>query len=88
MSSSYLSYVQIGFTNGCFRCTNYRKDFPIHADKQSKAIEDGYYTDDQFMRLLVLKKWLYNVYPTDERRSMSVLPTKDVWNVFGLPTHQ
>jgi hypothetical protein len=75
------------FKNGRFRCTNYRKDCPIHADKQSKAIEDGYYTD-QFMRLLVLKKWLSNVYPTNERRSTTVLPATDVWNVFGLPTHQ
>jgi hypothetical protein len=61
MCSPDVSYVQIGFTNvmfekGRFRCTNYRKDCPIHADKQSKAIEDGYYTDDQFMRLLVVKK--------------------------------
>jgi hypothetical protein len=61
MGSPYVSYAQIGFTNvmfekGRFRCTNYRKDCPIHADKQSKAIEDGYYTDDQFMRLLVVKK--------------------------------
>jgi hypothetical protein len=87
MGSPYVSYVQIGFTNvpfekGRFRCTNFRKDCPIHADKQSKAIEDGYYTDDQFMRLLVLKKWLSNVYPTDEPRSTTVLPA------FGLPTHQ
>jgi hypothetical protein len=35
------------------------------------------------MRLLVLKKWLSNVYPTDERRSTSVIPTTD-----SLPTHQ
>jgi hypothetical protein len=75
------------FENGRFRCTIYRKDCPIHTDKQSKAIKEGYYTDNQFMRLLVLKKWLSNVYPTDERRSTSVLPT-DIWNVFGLPTHQ
>jgi hypothetical protein len=93
MGSPYVSYVQIGFTNvmfekGRFRCTNYRKDCPIHADKQSKAIEDGYYTDDQFMWLLVLKKWLSNVDPTDERRSSTVLPATDVWNAFGLPTHQ
>jgi hypothetical protein len=93
MGSPYVSYVQIGFTNvlfekGRFRCTNFRKDCPIHADKQSKAIEDGYYTDDQFMRLLVLKKWLSNVYPTDEPRSTTVLPATDVWNAFGLPTHQ
>jgi hypothetical protein len=76
------------FEKGRFRCTNYRKDCPIHADKQSKAIEDGYYTDDQFMQLLVLKKWLSNVYPTDNRRSTPVLPATDVWNAFGLPTHQ
>jgi hypothetical protein len=67
MGSPYVSYVQIGFTNvpfekGRFRCTNFCKDCPIHADKQSKAIEDGYHTDDQFMRLLVLKKWVANVY--------------------------
>jgi hypothetical protein len=64
MGSPYVSYVQVGFTNvmfekGRFGCTNYRKDCPIHADKQSKAIENGYYTGDQFMRLLVLKKWLF-----------------------------
>jgi hypothetical protein len=93
MRSPYVSYVQIGFTNvmfekGRFRCTNYRKHCPIHATKQSKAIEDGYYTDDQFMRSLVLKKWLSNVYPTDEPRSTSVLPATDVWNAFGLPTPQ
>ncbi len=93
MSSPYVSYVKIGFTNvpyesGRFRCTNFRKDCPIHADKQSKAIEDGYHTDDQFMRLLVLKKWVANVYPTDERRSTTVLPATDVWNALGLPTHQ
>jgi hypothetical protein len=46
MGSPYVSYVQIGFTNvvfekGRFRCTNYRKDCPIHACKQSKAIEAG-----------------------------------------------
>jgi hypothetical protein len=77
------------FEKGRFRCANYRKDCPIHADQQSKAIEDGYYTDDQFMRLLVLKKWLFsNVYPTDERRSTTVLPATDVWNAFGLPTYQ
>jgi hypothetical protein len=93
MGSPYVSYVQIGFTNvmfekGRFCWTNYGKDCPIHADKQSKAIEDGYYTDDQFMQLLGLKKWLSNVYPTDERRSITVLPATDVWNAFGLPTHQ
>jgi hypothetical protein len=93
MGSLYVSYVQIGFTNvpfekGRFRCTNFRKDCPIHADKLSKAIEDGYYTNDQFMRLLVLKKWLSNVYPTDGQRSTTVLPATDVWNAFGLPTHQ
>jgi hypothetical protein len=93
MGSPYVSYVQIGFTNvmfenGHFCCTNYRKDCPIHTDKQSNAIEEGYYTDDQFKRLLVLKKWLSNVYPTNEQRSTSVLPANDVWNAFGLPTHQ
>jgi hypothetical protein len=93
MSSPYVSYVKIGFTNvpfkeGRFRCTNFRKDCPIQAGKQSKAIEDGYHTDDQFMPLLVLKKWLSNVYPTDERRSTTVLPATDVWNALGLPTHQ
>jgi hypothetical protein len=93
MGSPYVSYVQIGFTNvmfenGRFCCNNYRKDCPVHTDKQSKAIEEGFYTNDQFMRLLVLKKWLSNVYPTDERRSTSVLPATDVWNAFGLPTHQ
>jgi hypothetical protein len=92
IGSPYVSYVQIGFTivmleKGRFPCTNYRKDCPIHANKQSKAIEDGYYTNDQFMRLLVLKKWLSNVYPTDEPRSTSVLPATDVWNAFGLPAH-
>jgi hypothetical protein len=39
------------------------------------------------MWLLVLKKWLSNVYPTDEWRSTTVLPATDVWNAFGLPTH-
>jgi hypothetical protein len=78
-----VSYVQIGFTNvmyekGRFHCTNFRKDCSIHADKQSKAIEDGYYTDDQFMQLLILKKWFSNVYPTDERRSTTVLPATDI----------
>jgi hypothetical protein len=76
------------FEKGRFCCTNYRKDCPIHADKQSKAIKDGYYTNDQFMRLLVLKKWLSNVYATDERGSTTVLPATDIWNAFGLPTHQ
>jgi hypothetical protein len=38
--------------------------------------------------LLVLKKWITIVYPTDERRSTSLLPATDVWNAFGLPTHQ
>ena len=32
--------------------------------------------------MLVLKKWLSNVYPTT-----SVLPATDVGNAFGLPTH-
>jgi hypothetical protein len=89
MGSPYVSYVQIGFTNVILEIVpNYRKDCPIHTNKQSKATEDGYYTDNQFMRLLVLKKWLSNVYLTDERRSSSVLPATDVCNAFGLPTHQ
>jgi hypothetical protein len=69
------------FKKGRFRCTNYRKDCPIHADKQSKAIENGYYTDDQFMRLLVLKKWLSNVYPMDEWRSRRDGPMKWFWPI-------
>jgi hypothetical protein len=40
------------------------------------------------MRLLVLKKWLSNVYPTDEQSSTTVLPATDIWNALGLPTHQ
>jgi hypothetical protein len=76
------------FEKGHSRCTIYRKDCPTHADKQSKAIEDSDYSSDQFMRLLVLKKCLSNVYPTDEQRSTTVLPGNDVWNAFGLPTHQ
>jgi hypothetical protein len=76
------------FEKGLFGCTNFRKDCPIQANKQSKVIEDGYYTGDQFMWLLVLKKWLSNVYPTDERRSTTVLPATDVCNAVGLQTHQ
>jgi hypothetical protein len=65
MGSPYVSYVQIGFTNvmfenGRFRCSNYCKDCPILTDKQSKAIEKGYYTDDQFMRLLACSEEVDN----------------------------
>jgi hypothetical protein len=94
MGSPYaVSYLQLGFTNvlfdnDLFRCFGYHNESFILIDKPSKATKEGYYTDDKCMMLLVLKKWLTNVYPTDELKSTSLSPATDVWNTIGLPNHQ
>jgi hypothetical protein len=69
--SAYASYINIGFSRVLFEndqslCSNYRKDCPVNSDKKSKIIKKGYHTDDKFMRLLVLKKWLFNVFPAED----------------------
>jgi hypothetical protein len=78
MGSPYVSYVQLGFTNvlfenGLFGCSNYPNECPVLTDKPSKSIEEGYVTDDTSFCLLVLKKWLLNVYPMGSPKLTTIL---------------
>jgi hypothetical protein len=72
IGSAYAMYVLMGFTtlvgvNGSYHCTSYKKDqCPVPHSKKRKDIGTGYKTNDNFLRLLVLKKWIYNVFPPDE----------------------
>jgi hypothetical protein len=61
-------YVQMGFTtlaveNRRYRCFSYPAQCPVLAGKINKAALAGYVTDDNFLRLLVLKRWLLNASP-------------------------
>ncbi len=62
---AYLMYVQIGFTNvnANFTCTSFQNNCPVNRSKKAKALEAGYSTDDDLLRLLVLQKWIVNVWP-------------------------
>jgi hypothetical protein len=68
MGSAYVMYVQMGFTTltvktSRYRCFSYPAQCPVLAGKLNKAALAGYVTDDNFLRLLFLKRWLFNASP-------------------------
>ena len=88
--SAYIMYVLMGFksaatVNDKYRCTSYHQDCPVNRSNKSQGVEDGYLTDDPALRLLVLKKWIMNVYPViDDPSSLEVVPAPHIWNSIGL----
>jgi hypothetical protein len=72
--SAYFMYVKMGFHSiafekGPFRCFSYREQCPVLLSRIAKTTTSGYITDDNFLRLLVLRTWLYNVYPPDPKKT-------------------
>jgi hypothetical protein len=88
---AYSMYVQLGFinANGSFRCTSLRKDCPVNRTKKARGgLESGYSSDDDMLRLLVLKKWLVNSWPTSSSFSTTLHDATLVWNAPGLSGHE
>jgi hypothetical protein len=93
MGSAYVMYVQMGFTtpaveNSRYRCHSYLQQCPVLVGKLSSSDRAGYITDDNFLRLLVLKRFLVNVFPPQATMSTTVETATNVWNTSGLPPHQ
>jgi hypothetical protein len=85
LGSAYVMYVLFGFksaatVNGKFRCTSYRNECPVNSTKNVGAVEMGYLMDDDTLRLLVLKKWILNVYPVDDHSTRNVCAATTLWN--------
>jgi hypothetical protein len=62
MGSAYVMHVQLGFTTlvvekGRYRCFPYQTQCPLLAGKLNKASLSSYVMDEDFLRLLVLKRW-------------------------------
>ena len=77
VGSAYVMYVMMGFTTlatpgSSYHCESYQRDCPVHRTKKKFKFEVGYHTDDNCLRLLVQKRWIFNVWPAD------LLPTYDV----------
>jgi hypothetical protein len=83
-------YVKLGFNstaieNGPFRCFSYREQCPVLLSRISKSSTSGYITDDNCLCLLVLRTWLYNIYPSDSKKTSLVESAANMWNTRGLP---
>jgi hypothetical protein len=87
---AYLMYVQIGFTNANANstCTSFQDDCPVNRSKKAKALEAGHSTDDDLLRLLVLRKWIVNVWPITAKVSPNVVESTLVYDASGLPDYQ
>jgi hypothetical protein len=93
MGSAYVMYAKMGFTtnaieNGPFRCFSYREQCPVLLSRMNQDATAGYITDDHLLRLLVLKKWLYNVYPPDSTKTSLVDSATNMWNSPGLSLYE
>ena len=93
MGSAYVMYVKMGFStscpeNGIYRCYSFRPQCPVNRNKLPKSAAAGYTTDDNYLRLIYLKRWLVNVYPPDFRKSSNVQSSSSLWDVFGLSRYQ
>jgi hypothetical protein len=87
---AYLMYVQIGFTNANanFTCTSFQNDCSVNRSKKTKALEAGYSTYDDLLRLLVLRKWIVNVWPITAKVSPDVAESTLVYDASGLLDYQ
>jgi hypothetical protein len=87
---AYLMYVQIEFTNANanFTCTSFQNDCPVNRSKKAEALEAGYSTDDDLLCLLILPKWIVNVWPITAKVSPDVLESTLVYDASGLPDYQ
>jgi hypothetical protein len=89
---AYQMYVQLGFTNanGTFCCTSLQDDCPVnrHRKKGRSGIEAGYSDNDDLLRLLVLRKWIVNAWPTSSSLSTALHHATQVWNLPGLSSRQ
>jgi hypothetical protein len=47
----------------------------------------GYVTDDNFLRLLVMKRWLLNASAPASSKTSTVASAAVIWNARGLPDH-
>ena len=96
VGSAYVMYVQLGFSSPVvggannYHCRAYKDDCPVNASRKYTSNESSYHTDDDSLRLLVLKKWLHNVYPANAQLTTDSDYTKrTLWNQPGLdPNHQ
>jgi hypothetical protein len=89
---AYQMYVQLGFTNanGTFRCTSLQDDCPVNRlrKKGRSGLEAGYSVDDALLRLLVLRKWIVNTWPTSSSLTTALHDATEVWNSPGLSSRQ
>ena len=88
---AYLMYVEMGFNNAndSFFCSTYQDDCPVHGKKNAQSVGAGYTTDDTLLRLLVLRKWVVNVWPaSDPSNSSTLVDASKLWNAVGLSAYQ
>jgi hypothetical protein len=91
LGGAYVPCVKIGFSLNTidpenFWCSDCKEECPVHA--RQKLVEGGYYADDLFMRLLSLKRWIYNVYPPEAHFKTNLTGNQVVWNVPSIPDDQ
>jgi hypothetical protein len=89
--SAYVMYVMQGFTTlavagGEYHCTSYHHECPVNKSKTKVPVQDSYHTDDPLLRLLALKHWIYNTWPTDPLFRDDVASANKMWRQDnGLP---
>ena len=88
-ASAYVMYVKLGFrtlavSGSNYHCKSFPHECPVNRDKKFAQIGDSYHTDADCLRLLVLKHWLYNVYPPDSSLPTGVVEASHIWNARGL----
>jgi hypothetical protein len=93
MGYAYLMYNQMGFTmlavkNGPCRCFSYCEQCPIRVAKVNKVAMSCYITDNGFLQLLILKRWLINAYPPALAKPSTVDSATNIWNAHGLSPHE
>jgi hypothetical protein len=91
--SAYVMYIMLGFTTlalpgGEYHCTSYHEQCPVHKTKSNVPIAESYHTDDPLLRLLVLKHWIHNTWPSDPLLRTDVAAANLMWRQDdGLPSN-
>ena len=85
VGSAYVMYVMMGFNTlatpgSSYHCESYHRECPVNRNKKKIKFDDSYHTDDRFLRLLVQKKWIYNVWPSDSLPTFDVGAANRMWS--------
>jgi hypothetical protein len=89
IGSACMMYIELGFMTlavggGSYHCESYHYECPIKSNRKFTNNKKSYHTDDDCICLLVLKKWLHNVFPANPLLTIDMATTiSTLWNQPG-----